>query len=309
MSAAAHGSRPGSLAAGGGPAAVTGRAGILGPVPILPAHLDVLACPVCGGRFERDEGTLRCAEGHAVDLARQGHVQLARRPIRHPGDTAGMLAARARVLEAGTFAPLTSALVAAGGPAGVVLEVGAGTAHHLAAVVEACGGIGVALDSSKAAGKVAARAHPRVASVVADATERLPLQDDSVDVVLVAFAPRNVEEIARVLAPGGRVVLAHPTSGHLAGLRAALDLLAVREDKGAAIADRLGERFVEGEQVLVEAAVDVDHDRQVDLVMMGPNAFHTDREAVAGQVAAAGLDQVAISVAVQVWTLREGGRT
>lgn len=181
-------------------------------MPILPAHLAVLACSVCGGRYELDEGTLRCGEGHAVDLARQGHVQLARRPIRHPGDTADMLAARARVHAAGTFEGLTRALIEAADQAEVVVEVGAGTAHHLAAVVEAGDRVGVALDSSKAAGKVAARAHPRVAAVVCDVTEPLPLQADSVDVLLVAFAPRNTGEFVRVLRPGGRLVFStsHP---------------------------------------------------------------------------------------------------
>lgn len=278
-------------------------------MPILPAHLDVLACPVCGGRYELDEGILRCGEGHAVDLARQGHVQLARRPIRHPGDTADMLAARARVHAAGTFDGLTRALVEAAGPAEVVVEVGAGTAHHLAAVVEACGGVGVALDSSKAAGKAAARAHPRVASVVCDVTEPLPLQDRTIDVLLVAFAPRNVEEFARVLRPGGRLVVAQPTPDHLAGLRSALGLLAIEDSKEEALAARLAGRFAPGARDLVDEVVTPGPEGLVDLVMMGPNAFHTDRASVASALADAVPEAVRISVAVQVWTPSEGGRT
>ena len=278
-------------------------------MPILPAHLAVLACPVCGGRYELDEEALRCGEGHAVDLARQGHVQLARRPIRHPGDTADMLAARARVHAAGAFEGLTRALIQPAGQAEVVVEVGAGTAHHLAAAVEAGGGVGVALDSSKAAGKVAARAHPRVAAVVCDVTEPLPLQADSVDMLLVAFAPRNTGEFARVLRPGGRLVVAQPTPEHLAGLRSALDLLTIDGSKEEALAVRLAGRFVPGPRELVDEDVTPGPAGLVDLVMMGPNAFHTDRSGVEAAVADAGLDTVRVSVAVQVWSLPEGGRT
>ena len=62
-----------------------------------------------------------------------------------------MVAARADFLAAGHYAPLTAAVVAAAGaPAGPVLDVGAGTGTHLAAVLDAApAAVGVALDISR----------------------------------------------------------------------------------------------------------------------------------------------------------------
>jgi hypothetical protein len=48
--------------------------------------------------------------------------------------------------------------------------------------------------------------------------EALPLRDAVVDLALVVFAPRNGGEIARVLAPGGTVLVVIPTAAHLAEL-------------------------------------------------------------------------------------------
>jgi 23S rRNA (guanine745-N1)-methyltransferase len=57
----------------------------------------------------------------------------------------------------------------AGDGPGLVVDVGAGTGHHLAAVLDALTAHhGVALDVAKAAARRAARAHPRAAAVVCD---------------------------------------------------------------------------------------------------------------------------------------------
>ena len=47
-----------------------------------------------------------------------------------------------------------------------------------------------------------------VAAVVADTWDGLPLADGCVDLVQVVFAPRNPSEFARVLRPGGTLVVA-----------------------------------------------------------------------------------------------------
>jgi len=77
------------------------------------------------------------------------------------------------------------------------------------------GALGIALDTSRPALRLAARAHPEIAAVVGDVWEALPLQDAVVDLALVVFAPRNGAEIARVLAPSGTAVVVIPTPEHL----------------------------------------------------------------------------------------------
>jgi demethylmenaquinone methyltransferase / 2-methoxy-6-polyprenyl-1,4-benzoquinol methylase len=95
------------------------------------------------------------------------------------------------------------ALDVAAGPGNVAAELVARGAHEV-----------VALDLSLAMlAEGASRGHERIRWVNGDA-QRLPLPDASFDVVTISFGLRNVpdpvralEEFARVLRPGGRVVL------------------------------------------------------------------------------------------------------
>ncbi len=137
-----------------------------------------------------------------------------------------MVATRAAVQQAGRFEPLTSALVeeagaAAGCDLSVVLDVGAGTGHHLASVLEVPSHtLGIALDASRDASRRAARAHPRIAAVRADVWDRIPLGDASIDLALSVFAPRNGAELARVMRPGGSLLVVTPRPEHLRELAA-----------------------------------------------------------------------------------------
>jgi SAM-dependent methyltransferase len=140
---------------------------------------------------------------------------------RAAGDDAGMVAARAAVQGAGHFEPLTAVLVEAAGAlrgreTSVILDVGAGTGHHLARVLGALGWAGgIALDASAAASRRAARAHERIAAVRGDVWHEIPLGDATVDLALSVFAPRNGSELCRVLRPGGVVLVVTPRAEHL----------------------------------------------------------------------------------------------
>ncbi|WP_201761369.1 MULTISPECIES: putative RNA methyltransferase [unclassified Nonomuraea] len=73
--------------------------------------VDHLICPVCRTTLRIDAATVRCAQGHTFDVAKQGYVSLLAGG-RPPGtaDTAAMVAARAAFLDAGHYAPLAAAL-------------------------------------------------------------------------------------------------------------------------------------------------------------------------------------------------------
>jgi SAM-dependent methyltransferase len=184
-----------------------------------------LQCPTCSGRLAPASGALICPHGHTFDVARQGYVTL-QAPARrlHAGDDQPMVSARAEILQAGHFAPLTAALAekaleVEGADSPVVLDVGAGTAHHLAGVIGAVARAqGIALDASSAASRRAARAHPRIAAVRGDVWRHIPLGDATVDLALSVFAPRNAPEFARVLRQGGTLVVVTPAPEHLCEL-------------------------------------------------------------------------------------------
>jgi 23S rRNA (guanine745-N1)-methyltransferase len=280
--------------------------------PLPPAAVALLACPVCGGGLVADGGTLGCAVGHRFDRARPGHVTLLPPGRRPPsGDSAAMVGDRAAFLDAGHYAGISAALtdaVLAGEAPRTVLDLGGGTGHHLAHVLErAPDAVGVVLDSSRYAARRAARAHPRALAVVADSWARWPVRDGVLDRVLVAFAPRNGPETARVLRPDGRLVVVTPAADHLGELVGPLGLLRVDPDKAARLAATLEPHLEPVAATAHRQELRLDRAAAATLVGMGPHARHLPRAGVEAALAALP-EPVRVTVAVDVATYVVGGR-
>lgn len=276
----------------------------------LAAVLPRLRCAVGGEGLTADGRTLVCTAGHRVDVARQGYVNLAVGTRAHAGDTAPMVAAREEFLGAGHYAPVVTALadlvreVAPG--AGFVVDVGGGTGHYLAAVLDALPRAhGVCLDTSVPALRRAARAHPRAAAVGADVWRGLPFGDATADLVTTVFAPRGTAEVTRVLAPGGVWTVVTPRPEHLAELREGLGIIAVdpRKDERLA-AETAGFDPVAVRDVEVVATFDRAALRA--LVLMGPNAHHIEPAVLDGRLDALP-GSVDVTVAVRLTAVRRPG--
>lgn len=241
----------------------------------IEAAAGLLACPLCQSAMGVTEGALRCEHGHGFDLARQGYANLLGGPEPANADTVAMLAARARVHAAGIFAPVAARVAGQVSGRSTLLEVGAGTAYYLASALgDDQATVGIALDVSKAAARTAARADPRIAAVVADVWQQLPVRDRCLEAVLCAFAPRNLPEFARVLRPDGVLVVVTPRPGHLAGLRDRHGLLQVPPDKAGQLILAASEFFELMDTRLLRHQVAVSSALARDVIAMGPNAFH-----------------------------------
>ncbi|UED85988.1 putative RNA methyltransferase [Streptomyces profundus] len=243
----------------------------------------VLRCPVCEAVLAPGERSLRCPSGHAFDVARQGYVSLLTGAA--PGanaDTAAMVTARAAFLDAGHYAPLSAALARLAGelspPDAVSLDVGGGTGHHHARVLDALPrAFGLTLDLSKHALRRAARAHPRMGAAAGDIWRGLPVRTAAVDLLLNVFAPRNGPEFRRVLAPGGALLVVTPEPGHLAELREARGLLSIDPAKDERLRRTLAEHFEQRHTEALEFPLALTADEATALVAMGPSAHHATK--------------------------------
>ncbi|ONI69491.1 methyltransferase type 11 [Kribbella sp. ALI-6-A] len=293
--------------------------------------VSVLRCPVCADGLELTDRTARCGQGHAYDLAKQGYLNLlpsASNGIE--GDSAEMVEARSVFLAQGWYEPIREALIESLPPitsaAPLVVEVGAGTAYYLAGVLEAgnkqhAEGAssnvpsaihtrpaaqlstwrGIAVDVSRYAARRAAKVDAAIGSVVGDAWRELPVRDGVADVVLDVFAPRNAGEMARVLTPGGTLLVVTPNQAHLGELIDVLGMVSVDGEKERRLVESLAGFDRVGQRV-VESTMRLDHGAIEQLVGMTPSARHVDKQARSERIGVlADPTDVTLSVTVSSW--------
>jgi 23S rRNA (guanine745-N1)-methyltransferase len=261
----------------------------------------LLACPVCGEALRRSPGLFSCPRSHSFDVARVGYVNLlpSRKKLSATvGDSREMLAARARFLEAGHFAPLADGVAnvaaeAAGERAGAIAEVGSGTGHYIGRLRARLGDATklsyFGFDISKEAVKLSSRRHPGITFALADVNREIPLVSGSALVLLDVFAPRNVKEFRRVLDPDGTLVIVLPAPDHLNELVQRFGLLTVPDDKLSEVTAELGPHFEPIVTTPISYEMVLSRDAAIDLIAMGPSARHIDlaeiRRELEGEVA------------------------
>jgi 23S rRNA (guanine745-N1)-methyltransferase len=277
------------------------------------ASADLFRCPVCALPLQEVTSpsmTWRCDRHHSFDVGRDGTVHLL--PAGHGktrvvGDSAEMLQARRRFLQAGHYRALTTALATSTAQAlddttdGVVADFGCGEGSHLAGVVAALSEhhVVVGLDLSKDAVKLAARTVKRARCVVGDSRLAIPLRDGVVDVGLVVFAPRGVGELARVIAVGGSLLVAIPEPDHLVELRTRWGGIGIADEKRERTIEELASGFALVDECVVDDMLTLDGAATADLLCMTPSRRHLDDDTLAAARAGSPL-----SVGLRVRLLR-----
>jgi 23S rRNA (guanine745-N1)-methyltransferase len=190
-----------------------------------------------------------------------------------------MIAARERVLGAGLFEPVAAAISAAAsdpgleGVGGAVVDLGSGPGYYLEHALEAAPTrFGVAIDNSKFAARRAARCHPRAGAVVADIWDEVPIRSGAAALLLNVFSPRNGDEIERLLAPEGRLVVVTPGPAHLKELIEPFSMISVDSDKEERLRETLGSLGAGLETSDISWILELARSEVCDLVSMGPSA-------------------------------------
>jgi len=188
--------------------------------------MSLFLCPLCGSQLNERQGGLSCKGGHCFDRAKEGYVHLLpanQKNSKAPGDDKGMVAARRAFLDRGWYAPLRRALCALAveltGDAPVVLDAGCGEGYYTTGIHEALLAAGKApetagIDISKFSVQKAAKRCGGIEFAVGS-VYRLPLAEESADLLLNVFSPLAIDEFRRVLKPGGHYLYVVPAAMHL----------------------------------------------------------------------------------------------
>ena len=272
--------------------------------------MSLFCCPLCAAPLTRGDHAYTCPGGHSFDLAAAGYVHLLpanRKHSQNPGDDKAMVAARSDFLDRGYYAPLRDALCklalrsTVDSPAPAQLDSGCGEGYYTTALFQALAREGRApsaagVDISKFALRRAARRLKEGEFAVASAYH-LPLADASVGLVLNCFSTQALDEIRRVLRPGGAFLYVVPAADHLWELKQVLYDQPYRNREEDVPYEGFSYERVEP----VVAVLDVAGEALRDLFQMTPYYWKTPRE---GAERLAALDGLRVRASFRVHVFR-----
>ena len=278
-------------------------------------HASVLSCPVrgCGQPLASTPvsrgGVLACPAGHSYDIARSGYVNLLqpqdRRSLR-AGDSKDAVEARIRLLESGAGrASLDNLVSRATGlglsPGACVVDLGCGSGEALAMLHVLVPVTGVGIDLSTAAVDLAARRYPHVTWVVANADRRVPILDRRAALVLSLNGRRNPDEAARILAPGGHLLITMPGPDDLIELRELVQGTAVTRARGESVIGEHAPHVELVERAQLRERVALEPEQLLDLLH---GTYRGRRASEAARVAALTRMTVTLSTELLVFVRR-----
>jgi 23S rRNA (guanine745-N1)-methyltransferase len=254
----------------------------------------------CGEPLTPGDRAWSCPRGHTFDIARSGYVNLLQPQDRRSasaGDSKASVEARARLLARGVGRALVREIAGHAarvlseppGPPGpeergvrkpVVVDLGSGTGDVLGELARVRQIEGVGIDLSTAAAEHAAKRFHALTWVVANADRQLPLVDRSASLVIAVHGRRNPAECARVLKPGGFLLVAIPAPDDLVELREHVQGARVERDRGDALLAEHATPFTLREREAVRERPRLDRDMLKDLLRgtyRGERRKHAER--------------------------------
>ncbi len=184
----------------------------------------MLLCPVCNSQLERIDNSYRCPSSHSFDISKEGYVNLlvSSKAGDKTGDNKDMAKNRRKVLSAGYYELLAKGLVEKikrHYTNADLLDICCGEGYYSAFVAEKLPEMNVyGFDLSKEMVRLAAKRKSRACFFVAN-MKKIPVADESFDVVMHLFAPFNSAEFARILKKDGMLISVVSGERHLLRLK------------------------------------------------------------------------------------------
>ena len=270
---------------------------------------ELLQCPQCVSSLTQRDNSLVCENGHTIDIARQGYVNLLPTGVTaHSGDSLAMVESRTTLLESGLYAPILTATAYEAAEAVLskealaYLDLGAGTGYYTKGIIEALklehAVTAVAADSSPYAARRLAKVSPTLGAIQMDAWKAYPLRSGVIDLATIIFAPRNPAELDRIMAPKGEILIVSPAPSHLQELIAEFTMVHVEVDKEDRLLAQMKPFFTRTKRTETSFSVEISGQTARDLIAMGPSARHIPAEQLETLVESSKQRTVTIAVTI-----------
>lgn len=197
----------------------------------MTSNHSVLACPLCKAPLIEQSKRLTCANNHSFDQAKQGYWNLLivqQKKSKDPGDNPAMVVARRQFLDLDHYAPLAQAMQlklkkALNNKASAnIVDMGCGEGYYTAQWAnELPEHHFIGLDISKHAVKAATARNKALTWLVATGA-KMPIADNSLDVITIVFSRLMPQPFAQALKDNGSLILVWPTDQHLIQLKHAM---------------------------------------------------------------------------------------
>lgn len=172
-----------------------------------------LLCPICNEKLIQVNRSAVCNNHHAFDYAKQGYLNLLIKQSVDHGDNKEMVQARTQFLNSNHYGFLKEELVHLSKQyqPEVLSDLGCGEGYYTSGLqAQEKYGFDMSKEALKHASRVDKTTQYAVASIF-----RLPLEDESCDMMVTCFAPFAKDEIERVLKKNGHFIFVSPGPKHL----------------------------------------------------------------------------------------------
>ncbi len=247
------------------------------------ASATAFACPICQENLTLLESSLKCNNRHSFDLAKFGYVNLAPQIKQSANYDKENFQNRQQILEAGFYQAILDAvsdLLANSETSTTVLDIGCGEGFYSRKLQESHSEkTFYAFDISKDSVQIAAKSEPNWAInwFVGDLA-RLPIKNDSMDILLDIFSPANYGEFRRVLSKDGILIKVIPTENHLKEIRQKVqDQLIKKDYSNQDIKNHFQEHFTILSSQTASLTKTITAEQLQALLSMTPLLFHVDQ--------------------------------
>lgn len=194
-------------------------------------------CPLCHKQLFMNGLQLGCCNNHNYDISKKGYVNLLlvnQKNVKEPGDNKAMVFSRRVFLNKGYYLKLSTRLneiikeiIFSYKPNRNIniLDAGCGEGYYLYnlknSVAELKHNMKInyfGIDISKSAINYASSGDKEMNLAVAS-IHNLPIESNSIDVLIRNFAPEDEDEFLRIVKPQGKIVIITPGKEHLYGLK------------------------------------------------------------------------------------------